>query len=60
VTYILGVYLELDFVRGKNAKDFEQFYSLLNENIRNCCQEADLRIFAPLYYPDPRIFNVIK
>jgi small-conductance mechanosensitive channel len=59
VTYILGVYLELDFVRGKNAKDFEQFYSLLNENIRTCCQEADLRIFAPLYYPDPTIFNVI-
>jgi small-conductance mechanosensitive channel len=57
VTYILGVYLELDFVRGKTAKDFEQFYSLLNEKIRVCCQEADIRIFAPLYYPDPTIFD---
>jgi small-conductance mechanosensitive channel len=60
VTYILGVYLELDFVRGKTAKDFEQFYSLLNESIRYCCQEADMRIFAPLYYPDPTIFGFIR
>jgi small-conductance mechanosensitive channel len=59
VTYILGVYLELDFVRGKSAKDFEQFYSLLNESIRNCCQEAGIRIFAPLYYPDPKTFNFV-
>jgi small-conductance mechanosensitive channel len=55
VTYILGVYLEIDFLEGKTAKDFEQFYSLLNENIRGCCQEGGIRIFAPLYYPDPTL-----
>jgi hypothetical protein len=52
VTYLLGVYLELDFVRGKTAKDFEQFYSSLHERVRDCCQEAGIRIFTPNYEAD--------
>jgi small-conductance mechanosensitive channel len=57
VTYILGVYLELDFVAGKNAKDFEKLYSSLNESVRTSCQADGIRIFAPLYYPDPTIYG---
>jgi small-conductance mechanosensitive channel len=57
VTYILGVYLELEFIEGKTAKDFEKLYSNLNESVRESCLAAGIRIFAPVYYPDPTIYG---
>lgn len=57
VTYYLKVYLEVAFVREKTEKEFEQIRSQVNENIRDACAEAEIRIFSPTYYPDPTIYG---
>ncbi len=56
VTYYLKVYLDVAFVREKTEKEFEQIRSQVNENIRDACAEAEIRIFSPIYYPDPKIY----
>jgi hypothetical protein len=32
-------------------------YPQLHENIRDCCQEASIQIFAPSYEADPNAFG---
>ncbi|ACK66864.1 MscS Mechanosensitive ion channel [Rippkaea orientalis PCC 8801] len=53
VTYQLSVYVNWEYFKGKSLKEFEQTRSKLHENIRECCQEAGIRIFAPSYEADP-------
>lgn len=53
VTYLLNVYIDLKYFEGKTAKEFEQANSQLHENIRDCCNEIGIRIFAPSYEADP-------
>ncbi len=53
VTYLLNVYIDLAYFKDKTLKEVEQARSQLNENIRDCCGEAGIRIFAPSYEADP-------
>jgi small-conductance mechanosensitive channel len=53
VTYLLNVYIDVEYFKDKTLKEFEQARSQLNENIRDCCAEAGIRIFAPNYEADP-------
>jgi small-conductance mechanosensitive channel len=53
VTYLLNVYIDVEYFKGKTLKEFEQARSQLNENIRDCCAAAGIRIFAPNYEADP-------
>jgi small-conductance mechanosensitive channel len=53
VTYLLNVYIDVEFFKDKTLKEIEQACSQLNENIRDCCAAAGIRIFAPSYEADP-------
>jgi small-conductance mechanosensitive channel len=53
VTYLLNAYIDLDYFKNKTLKEIEQARSQLHENIRDCCAEAGIRIFAPSYEADP-------
>lgn len=53
VTYLLNAYMNVEYFQGKTSKGIEQAYSQLNENIRDCCATAGIRIFAPNYEADP-------
>jgi small-conductance mechanosensitive channel len=53
VTYLLNVYIDVEYFKDKTLKEFEQARSQLNENIRDCSAEARIRIFAPNYEADP-------
>ncbi|MEA5509251.1 mechanosensitive ion channel domain-containing protein [Crocosphaera sp. UHCC 0190] len=53
VTYQLSVYINWEYFKGKTLKEFEEARSKLHENIRDCCQEAGIRVFAPSYEADP-------
>jgi small-conductance mechanosensitive channel len=53
VTYLLNVYVDVEYFKDKTLKEFEQARSQLNENIRDCCAEAGIRVFAPNYEADP-------
>ncbi|VXD18494.1 mechanosensitive ion channel family protein [Planktothrix paucivesiculata] len=53
VTYLLNAYMNVEYFQGKTSKGIEQARSQLNENIRDCCATAGIRIFAPNYEADP-------
>ncbi|WRH66075.1 MAG: mechanosensitive ion channel family protein [Planktothrix sp. GU0601_MAG3] len=53
VTYLLNAYINVEYFQGKTLKGIEQARSQLNENIRDCCTTAGIRIFAPNYEADP-------
>jgi small-conductance mechanosensitive channel len=53
VTYLLNVYIDVEYFKDKTLKEFEQARSQLHENIRDCCAAAGIRIFAPSYEADP-------
>jgi small-conductance mechanosensitive channel len=53
VTYLLNVYIDVEYFKDKTLKELEQARSQLNENIRDCCAAAGIRIFAPNYEADP-------
>ncbi|WP_124970392.1 mechanosensitive ion channel family protein [Aphanothece sacrum] len=53
VTYQLSVYINWEYFKEKNFKEYEEARSQLHENIRDCCQEAGIRVFAPSYEADP-------
>jgi small-conductance mechanosensitive channel len=53
VTYLLNVYMDLEYFKSKTLKELEQARSQLHENIRDCCAEAGIKIFAPSYEADP-------
>jgi len=53
VTYLLNVYVDMEYFKDKTLKEIEQACSQLNENIRDCCAEAGIRVFAPNYEADP-------
>jgi small-conductance mechanosensitive channel len=53
VTYLLNVYIDMEYFKDKTLKELEQARSQLHENIRDCCAEAGIRIFAPSYEADP-------
>lgn len=60
VTYLLSVYLNEELFKNKTLKEFEQVRSQLHENIRDCCTEAGIRIFAPCYEADPTKYGPAK
>lgn len=53
VTYLLNVYIDVEYFKDKTLKEIEQARSQLNENIRDCCAAAGIQIFAPNYEADP-------
>ncbi|MGL5035750.1 MAG: mechanosensitive ion channel family protein [Microcystaceae cyanobacterium] len=53
VTYLLNVYIDVDYFKEKTEKDINQTRSRLHENIQDCCLEAGIKIFAPSYEADP-------
>jgi len=53
VTYILNAYIDHQYFIDKTPLDTEKTHSQLHENIRECCQKAGIRIFAPSYEADP-------
>jgi small-conductance mechanosensitive channel len=53
VTYLLNSYIDVEYFEDKTLKEIEQARSQLHENIRDCCDEAGIRIFAPSYEADP-------
>jgi small-conductance mechanosensitive channel len=53
VTYLLNSYVDVEYFKDKTLKEVEQARSQLHENIRDCCDEAGIRIFAPSYEADP-------
>lgn len=53
VTYQLSVYINWQYFKGKTLKEFEETRSQLHENIRDCCYESGIRVFAPSYEADP-------
>lgn len=53
VTYLLNVYIDVEYFKDKTLKEIDEARSQLNENIRDCCAEAGIRIFAPNYEADP-------
>jgi small-conductance mechanosensitive channel len=53
VTYLLNAYIDVEYFKDKTLKEIEQARSQLHENIRDCCAEAEIRIFAPSYEADP-------
>jgi len=53
VTYLLNVYIDVDYFKDKTERQIEQTRSQLNENIQDCCQELGIKIFAPSYEADP-------
>ncbi|BFM39877.1 mechanosensitive ion channel family protein [Synechocystis sp. LKSZ1] len=53
VTYFLNAYIDVNYFKDKELKEVELSRSQLNENIRDCCAEAGIRIFAPSYEADP-------
>jgi small-conductance mechanosensitive channel len=53
VTYLLNVYIDVEYFKDKTLKELEQARSQLHENIRDCCAEAGIRVFAPNYEADP-------
>lgn len=57
VTYSLNVYVNQDYFKDKTATDLEKTRSKLHENIRDCCQQAEIRIFAPSYEADPTAYG---
>ncbi len=57
VTYQLNVYLDLDYFQGKTVREYEKTQSELNENIRDSCTNAGIRIFAPSYEADPNNYG---
>ncbi|UFP93510.1 mechanosensitive ion channel family protein [Gloeobacter morelensis] len=58
VTYELNAYIDALVMAQSNAElTVERIYSQLHENIRDCCQEAGIRIFAPSYEADPNEFG---
>lgn len=59
VTYLLNVYTDDEFFQEKTAKEFEQARSQLHENIRDCCAQAGIRIFAPSYEADPTNYGPV-
>ncbi len=61
VTYVVSVYIDLTYFKGKKLNELDKISSQLNENIRDCCAEAGIRILAPIYEADisnsDRIFD---
>lgn len=57
VTYLLNVYIDSQYFAGKSETEVEKTRSQLHENIRDCCQQARIRIFAPSYEADPNIYG---
>jgi small-conductance mechanosensitive channel len=53
VTYQLSVYINWEYFKEKTLKEYEEARSQLHENIRDCCNEAGIRVFAPSYEADP-------
>lgn len=53
VTYRLNAYVDVVYFQDKTLKEIEQVRSQLHENIRDCCTEAGIRLFAPNYEADP-------
>lgn len=53
VTYLLNAYIDVEYFKDKTLKEIEQARSQLHENIRDCCDEVGIRIFAPSYEADP-------
>ncbi len=53
VTYLLNAYIDVKYFEDKTLKEIEQARSQLHENIRDCCDEVGIRIFAPNYEADP-------
>lgn len=53
VTYLLNVYMDVEYFKDKSLKEVEQTRSQLHENIRDCCTLARITIFAPSYEADP-------
>jgi small-conductance mechanosensitive channel len=60
VTYQLSIYIDEEYFKDKSLKEFEQIRSQLHENIRDCCAEASIRIFAPSYEADPTNYGPVK
>jgi small-conductance mechanosensitive channel len=59
VTYLLNVYIDIEYFQDKTLKEIEQAHSQLHENIRDCCTEAGIRIFAPSYEADPTNYGPV-
>jgi len=59
VTYLLNVYIEFQYFEGKSETDVEKTRSQLHENIRDCCQQAGIIIFAPSYEADPDVYGPV-
>jgi small-conductance mechanosensitive channel len=60
VTYQLSVYIDEEYLKNKTLKELEQIRSQLHENIRNCCEQAAIKIFAPSYEADPTNYGPVK
>jgi small-conductance mechanosensitive channel len=60
VTYQLSVYIDEEYFKNKTLKELEQIRSQLHENIRNCCEQAAIKIFAPSYEADPTNYGPVK
>jgi small-conductance mechanosensitive channel len=59
VTYQLSGYIDWEFFQEKTVKEFEQARSQLHENIRDCCAELGIKIFAPSYEADPTNYGPV-
>ncbi len=57
VTYHLNTYVDVEYFKDKSLKEFDLARSQLNENIRECCALAGIRIFAPSYEADPNSYG---
>lgn len=53
LTYLLNVYIDVEYFKNKTLKELEQARSQLHENILDCCAAMGIRIFAPSYEADP-------
>ncbi len=60
VTYQLNCYIDEEYFKDKTLQEFEQAHSQLHENMRDCCAEAGITIFAPRYEADPTTYGPAK
>ncbi len=60
VIYLLNAYIDINFFKDKTLKEIEQTHSQLHENIRDCCAEAGIIIFAPSYEADPAHYGPLR